>query len=584
MSLATHSGTSDAITTAVVQSGLVAAAKEMSTTLERAAYNPILFELKDYSAVITSESGKLWGEAPGLLAFLSSMPRLVQHGVEKFGADGFAPGDVLLANDPFTTGTHISDTTVYVPVFAEGELVAFTATTAHWADIGGKTPGGWCTDSVDVYQEGLRYTHLKLYREGVLNEELLELSLANVRLPETVRGDLEAQIAACRTGAERVQALCDRYGVAAVRHAMQVACDASEQATRERIRALPDGRYSAETVMDHDGVDLDTPRPLKLTVTIDGDALRVDFTGTSETAGGPINLPLSGTCGAVNAAIKSMLSPQAHANDGEFRVVEVIAPQDTMVNPRLPAPCDSYGYVWSTIVELMISAFASILPDRAPAGAAQVVGIYLFRTDRRGGEPFIFIDPATVGWGGNARGDGHSLIFLLNGDTPNVPTETIETRYPIRMTRHALVAGREGAGKHRGGHGVVREYEVLEDWIYTQGAMGNDTAVPRGVVGGAPGTPHRIVMWPDSDRADVRTRRFGFGGPLHTGERIRTEAGGGGGWGDPFERDPAAVLADVRDEFLTPAEARELYGVAIAGAGVGLRVDDDETARLRARA
>jgi N-methylhydantoinase B len=573
----------DVITTAVVQSGLVAAAKEMSSTLERAAYNPLLFELKDYSAAILDREGRLWAEAPGLIAFLSGIPDLVQFGLAKHGADGLQPGDVLIANDPFSTGTHISDTTTYMPVFVEGELVAFTATTAHWADIGGKTPGGWCSDSIDVFQEGLRFPHVKLFRAGELDETLLEVTLANVRLPTTVRGDLEAQIAACRTGSERVTAVVERYGVATARAAMDVAMDASERAMRSRIAALPDGVYSAATEMDHDGVEKDVPRPLKVKLTVAGDKVTADLTGTSGTASGPINLPLSGTRGAVNAALKSILAPTEPANDGEFRVLEVIAPPDTMVNPSPPAPCDSYGYVFQTLVDLTIAALAGIAPERCPAGSGQMFGIYAFRTDNRRGDPFIFIDAATVGWGASSAGDGTNLVFVIDGDTPNVPAEIIETRYPLLMTTHALLPGREGAGKHRGGLGLVREFEMREDHIWTQGFMGNDVNPPRGIGDGASASNHRIVLRPGEPDEEVRLERFGFGGPLNTGERIRAEAGGGGGWGSPLERDPEAVRDDVLNEIVTREDAAEIYGVALVGERLGLRVDAEATERLRAQ-
>jgi N-methylhydantoinase B len=571
---------SDVITTAVVQSGLVAAAKEMSTTLERAAYNPLLFELKDYSAAIVNAEGRLWAEAPGLIAFLSSIPDLVQVGLAKH-AGALEPGDVLIANDPFTTGTHVSDTTTYMPVFAEDELVAFTATTAHWADIGGKTPGGWCSDSIDVFQEGLRFPHVKLIRAGELNDTLLEVTLANVRLPTTVRGDLEAQVAACRTGAERIEALCRRYGVAVVRQAMAVACDASERAFRTRIAALPDGVYRAETTLDHDGVEKSVPRPVVIELTIAGETITADLTGTSPTASGPVNLPLSGTRGAVNAALKSILAPREPANDGEFRVLEVIAPEGTMVNPLDPAPCDSYGYLFSILVDLTLAALSEVAPGQCPAGPAQMMGIYCFRTDARHGEPFIMIDANTVGWGASERGDGSNLIFVLDGDTPNVPAETIESRYPVRMIRHALLPGVEGAGRFRGGIGLVREFEMLEDNVWTQGFMGNDVAPPRGLAGGAAAGRHRIIMRPGEAGEDVRLERFGFGGPLHRGERIRSEAAGGGGWGPPHEREPARVLRDVLDELVTREDAEHVYGVALTGDGLRLAVDEERTAALR---
>jgi N-methylhydantoinase B len=572
----------DVITTAVVQNGLVAAAKEMSTTLERAAYNPLLFELKDYSAVITDAAGRLWAEAPGLIAFITPLPELIRYGVKKFGPDGFEPDDVIIANDPFTTGTHISDTTTYMPIFTEGSLVGFAATTAHWADIGGKTPGGWCPDSIDVFQEGLRFTHQKLYRAGVPDETLHEVIMSNVRLPETVRGDLEAQVAAIRTGAERVQALCTRYGVDMVRAAMVRACDESERSLRAKIAALPDGEYVAEKLMDHDGVEKDLRRLVRVKLTIDGDRVIADFTGSSPRTAGPINLPFQASVGAINAALKSVLAPTDAANDGELRVLEVIAPEDSVVNPSPPAPCDSYGYVFHSLLECGLEALSHIAPERCPAGSGNVFGCFIFRLDPQYGDPFIMIDATTVGWGGRPTGDGPNLIFLLDGDTPNVPGEVIETRYPLRMTRHAWKTDVIGHGMHRGGPGLVREFEMLGDKMFAQAAMENHHSPPAGIDGGLDAPPQQIVMWVGSDREQVFHERFAFVGPLDRGERLRTEAGGGGGWGNPAKREPERVLDDLRNEFVTLEVARETYRVAARAVGDDYELDLAETERLRA--
>ena len=572
----------DVITTAVVQNGLVAAAKEMSTTLERAAYNPLLFELKDYSAVITDAEGALWAEAPGLIAFITPLPALIRYGVAKFGPEGFDPGDVIIANDPFTTGTHISDTTTYMPIFAGDGLVGFAATTAHWADIGGKTPGGWCPDSIDVFQEGLRFTHQKLYRAGEPDGTLHEVIFANVRLPETVRGDLEAQVAAIRTGTERVEALCGRYGPATVRAAMRRACDESERSLRDKIAALPDGEFEAEKLMDHDGVKKDVRRLVRVKLTIAGERVVADFTGSSPRTAGPINLPFQATRGAVNAALKSVLAPTAPANEGELRILEVIAPEDSVINPKPPAPCDSYGYVFHAVLESALAALSQVAPQRCPAGSGNVFGCFIFRLDPSFGDPFIMIDATTVGWGGRPTGDGPNLIFLLDGDTPNVPGEVIETRYPLRMTRHAWKPDVIGHGKYRGGPGLVREFEMLGDRMFAQAAMENHHSPPAGVGGGLDAPPQRILVWADSEQEQVFNERFAFVGPLDRGQRIRTEAGGGGGWGPPREREPARVLDDVRNEFVTPAVAREVYGVSVVPSGEDYELDLEATERLRA--
>jgi N-methylhydantoinase B len=570
----------DVITGAVIQNGLVAAAKEMSTTLERAAYNPLLFELKDYSAVITDAMGKLWAEAPGLIAFLSSLPALVQHGVGKFGAEGLEPGDVVIANDPFSTGTHIPDTTIYMPIFVEGELVAFSATTAHWADIGSKNPGGNCPDSIDVFQEGLCFDHVKLYCAGQLDRTLHQVILDNVRVPVTVRGDLEAQYAACRTGAERVQRLCGRYGVQAMRATMRRALDESERALRAKIAGLPDGQYEAEKLMDHDGVEKDLPRPVRVKLTISGNRIQANLTGSSPTTAGPINVPFVGTKSAINAALKSVLTPQSPANDGELRVVEVYAPPDTVVNPPPQAPCDSYGFVFQALIELTLEALSGIAPDRCPAGSAQLYCVCAYRLKQQG-EPFIMVDLGTVGWGARPNGDGPSLITLIDGDTPNVPAEIAEARFPVRIRRHSLHTAVVGHGKYRGGAGVIREFEALEDHLYIQGIVANHLSPPRGVAGGLPGGPSLIHLRCGEPDEATYSEQFVFGGPLRRGQIVRGEAGGGAGWGPPQERDPARVLEDVYNEWISVDDAREIYAVAVREVGRHFELDGKATAELR---
>jgi N-methylhydantoinase B len=381
----------DPITTEVIRNALVALTDEMKLTLVNTAYNPLIYEVMDFSAALTDEAGNLYGQAAGLTVFLASLPATIKNGLSAIGRDNLAEGDIVLANDPFTTGTHISDTAVYIPIFYAGELVAFSINMAHWADIGGMTPGGWTPNSTEVFQEGLRFTHLKLYQCGELNSDLERLIRANVRFPQIVFGDLSAQIAACQTGMRRYQALCKKYGPDTIRAAMQRVFDDSEQLTRARVRDIPDGVYSAETFMDHDGVELDKPRKVKVTVTVAGNSMTVDLTGSSETCSGPINLPLIWTRAAVETAFKALTVPFDPTNAGHMRPLEVIAPENTIVNPQFPAPTDSYGYVSNTVMDLVVLALAPAIPQKCAAGTYQLFGIYLYRVDARFGKPFLFI-------------------------------------------------------------------------------------------------------------------------------------------------------------------------------------------------
>ena len=245
----------DPVTIEVIRGGLTAAALEMNRTLVRTAHNPLLYEVQDFGLGIVGADGRLWAEAPGIAGFISALSDTIRSGIETHGPDGFLEGDVLIVNDPFLTGTHISDTSVYAPVFHDGALIAFAIVTAHWADIGGKSPGGWAPDTTDVYQEGICFTHQRLVRAGEANDELMRFIETNVRVPDLVRGDLAAQMASCRRGIERVQHLCDRYGAGTVIDAIDRIIERTDAAMRTRIAELPDGRYEASVELDHDGVD-----------------------------------------------------------------------------------------------------------------------------------------------------------------------------------------------------------------------------------------------------------------------------------------------------------------------------------------
>jgi N-methylhydantoinase B len=575
----------DVVTAEIIRNGLAAAALEMNTTLIRTAFNPLLYEVRDFGLGIVSADGLLWAEAPGITLFLGALPDTIKTGVAGHGPAGFADGDIVIANDPYLTGTHISDTSVYLPVFVGHELVAFTIVTAHWADIGGKTPGGWCPDSTDVYQEGLCFSHQKLIDAGDPNHDLWNMIETNVRFPTTVRGDLNAQIAACRQGAARVVALCTKYGSATVRAAMEHVIERTDAATRREIEKFPDGRYSASIALDHDGVLKEVPRRVALTLQIDGDRIRASFEGTSDVAHGPINVPAIGTRSAVRAGLKGLLMPRDTTNEGHFLALDFDLPPGLVVSPERPAPCDSYGYVGNALVDLTIQALSQAVPDRCPAGSYQLFGLYLYRVDSRDGDPFIYIEPTCGGHGGRPSADGPTLIFLADGDTPNTPTEVVETRYPIRCERHALLPGTEGAGRQRGGLGITRDYRVLEEGIYLQCAIENTReALAKGSHGGGAGKPSLIMVAPGTEDEDRVQERTSFYGPLRRGVLVSARSGGGGGFGHPLTRDPEQVAGEVRDELLTVEQARELYGVALRTQGRHVHVDREATAALRSGA
>ncbi len=546
----------DPITTQVIRNALKAAADEMMISLIKTAHNPLIYEVQDFGLAITNQRGEMLAEGSGLPGFMGCLGPTVQSGIRELGIDGFRAGDILLANEPYETGTHISDTAVYMPIFYAGELVAFSALMAHWADIGGKTPGGWCPDTTSIHQEGLIFFHDKLVDAGQLNETFMRFILKNVRFPELVRGDLNAMIAACRTGAKRYVTLCERFGAEAMRLAMDLVFDQSEGMMRAKIREIPDGSYSASIMMDHDGVRLDQPYKVAVTVHVRDDEMHIDWTGTASAVDGPTNHPYIGTVALCQTVLKSLTMPHDPMNHGHLRPLTVTAPPDTAVSPRYPAPTDSYGYVGEMVIHLVVKALSQAIPERCPACSYQMFGGNFYRMDPRHGQPFIYIDPLAGGGGAFPHADGpNGLIFVGDGNAPNTPTEVIEGRYPLRVRRHSFNPDGAGAGKYRGGLGIIRDYEMLEDNILMQSMNENTIETAWGLNGGGDAGYSRVIVRAGSPDEEVITQRVYLYGPLNKGDVVSFRSSGGGGWGDPAQRDAALIDYDRRNGYLAPNTA-----------------------------
>ncbi|QIZ37818.1 hydantoinase B/oxoprolinase family protein [Saccharopolyspora sp. ASAGF58] len=522
----------DPVTSEIINNALVATAHEMNNVIVRTAFNPLLFDTKDFAIAVLSPDGELWAEDPGLTVFIGCLPATIKSGIAKIGRAHFRDGDVLIVNDPYLTGTHISDSTIYMPVVHEGELVAFVAVTAHWADIGGRTPGGWDMTSTELFQEGLCFTHQWLVREHEPVEDMLDFIAANVRFPDLVRGDLDAQISACRIGAARLVALCRRYGPETVRDSMTQVVESTKVAVAKHIAALPDGSYTQSVDMDYDGIDPDIRPRLSVTMTVRGDRVTATFDGTSGTAQSSMNVPAVGTRSAVLAAVKGLLAPLEMTNEGHFANIDFEFPADSLINPRRPAGCDSYGLVADAIGELTLMALSPLFPETGRAGSYQLFGVYLMRTNPAYGDPFIMIEPIVGGHGGHSAGDGSTVIFGLDGDTLNLPTEVMENRYPLRCLRYELALDSAGNGASRGGCGVLREYQILEEGtILTYANENTRSVLARGVDGGHDGQPSYLVLHPGTDREEVLKMRSNDAADLRPGDVLRTVSGGGGGWG-----------------------------------------------------
>jgi N-methylhydantoinase B len=422
------------------------------------------------------------------------------------------------------------------------------------------TPGGWSPNSTDVHQEGMIFPHIKLVDGGQINQTMMTFILKNVRFPDLVEGDLNAMIASCRTGVRRVQALCDRYSAETVQQAMESVFDASERMMRRKIAEIPDGEYHAQVHLDHDGVKFDQHRKIAVTVRVQGETLEVDWTGTDRSAEGPINNPLIGTIALVQTAIKALTMPLDPMNEGHLRPIRVTAPEDTIVSPTYPAPCDSYGYAAEMVIHLVVRALSQAIPHLTPACSYQMFGIYFYRPDPRHGKPFIYVDPVDGGGGALPFADGPSgLIFVGDGDAPNTPIEIIEHRYPLRVTRYAINPEGAGKGQYRGGFGTIRDFEVLEDHVLIQTMNENTFDPPWGLFGGESSGISRIHVWEGTEREQILTTRVAYFGPLHSGDRVSVRATGGGGWGDPRLRDRRHIEEDIRNGLLTREQAQQDY-------------------------
>jgi N-methylhydantoinase B len=572
----------DVVLTEIIRNRLVALTQEMAKTMVRTAFNPLLYEVQDFSVTIMSATGEMWAETPGVIVFSRTFPDAVRAGIRRWQGK-FDDGDVLIANDPFETGTHISDTSVYVPIFFEGRLVAFCGVAAHWADIGGKNPGGWCPDTTDVYQEGICFRHQKLVAAGIRNEGLWDLIADNVRVPETVRGDLEAQLASCLQGTRGVHSLCAKYGAATVEGAMAQVIGATDRAMRTAIGRLPDGEWSASLRLDFDGIDPDGDFLICLKTTIEGERVRMSLHGSSPTARGPVNLPAPCSVGILSCVVKGILMPLDPTNDGHFHCVEIDLPPNSIINPSRPAPTDSYGYAVEVLTELTLRCFGHVLPERCPAGSYQLTFLGFARSADDRGPGFVVSDSVHGGNGAHCDADGQTLMLPGNGDLPINPVEVLETRYPIRLERVELIPDSAGAGTFRGGMGLTRQYRILADGA-SLNFVSENTKDPTslGVDGGGDGKISRLVINPGAEDEALHTIRFAGYGPIPAGTVFRAQSGGGGGWGPPGERDPARVLADLRNEYVGEDEARQVYKVAARREGRNWVLDEAATARLRA--
>jgi N-methylhydantoinase B len=551
----------DPITFEVIRNALAATADEMALIILRSAYSPVVRDIMDYSTGLCDAKGQVVAQGLTLPIQLCSFPRVMRFIKQKFGDDLF-DGDVLIANDPYGSGgQHLPDIYVIKPVFFGERLVGYAATVAHHTDIGGIVPGSVAIYSTEIQQEGLRLPLLKLYERGRENRTLFEIIASNTRQPHEVIGDLRAQVAACHVAEQGLRALVERHGADQLERYLDALHDHAEAAMRDTIRSLPDGTYAAEDFIDGIGAD---PQPLRIRamVTIKDDELHIDFAGTSSQVNASINCPISLPESSAFAAIRCLAQEDIPNCEGYLRPITIEAPEGSLLNPVYPAACGARGVVGYRVFDTIMQALAPIVPKRAIAGSEG--GPFLFAAGGfHNGRPFVLNEMMVGTWGARADKDGVEGISNPAANLSNQPIEMIEAEMPIEVVRYELLHDTGGPGRRRGGLAFAREFRFLGEGKFTLRGDRRDHP-PYGLEGGKPGSASAHLFRPAlASEFHVLPTMPLASFEARPGDVFRLVSAGGGGYGDPFEREPDLVLADVREGKVTREGARRDYGVVL---------------------
>lgn len=545
----------DPITFAVIKSGLDSVVDDMAYTVVRIARSEIVKDVMDFSAALCDANGQMVAQAKTIALHLGAVPEAIAAVLAKFGND-LHDGDAVIMNDPYHGGMHLPDIFMFVPLFYGGVRRAFAVVICHHTDVGGRVPGSNASDSTEIYQEGLRIPPLKLYSRGVLNETLETLIKINVRVPDRVWGDLQAQYAAAQVGARGLNRLFARYGADEVGSYMHELIDYAERMTREEIRQWPKGTYSFVDHMDSDGFS-DAPIPIKVAITVNDDSLTVDYAGSSPQVRAALNSTRSYTQSCTYLSVRCVLGRDIPNNVGVFRCIDVKVPNASVLDPVLPGACAARALTGYRIFDTMLGALAQIVPHRVPAageGGNSVVCISGLRKNRK---PFIIVDMICGAWGGRPDKDGVEAITNPSQNLSNMPVEIMEAEHPVRVEEYALVPDSCGAGQWRGGLGIKRTYRVLADEALLQLRTDRTAFAPYGLSGGEPGGLSRSFITTEGKTTPLPgkvTMR------IAKDTVITHEQAGGGGYGDPKQRDRALVREDVADGKISTAYARKHYG------------------------
>ena len=570
----------DAVTLEVLRNALPAVANEMAADLQRTSYNMMIYEVRDYCTALLDTNGELISQnVGGVSHFVADLGVLVVDGMKRYGSDGFKPGDVVITNHQAVAGQHLNNVVIYMPYFYRGELLMFCMVRAHWIDVGGQSTGfGAGATVADPWLEGLQLDQLKIYEEGKLNETLYRVIKDNIRFPESSLGDMKSQMAACRLAARRMDELFDKYGKDTILAAISQIFDETEQKCRNVVVQLPDGIYEAEASIDDDGLIRDEEVPIRVKITIKGSDMTIDLSGCSAERKAAIN---SRTYAGARVAYKALTGPLDPVNEGSFRALKVIIPEGNIMMAKFPAPMSGWSAIVPTVVDTIVVALAKAMPDRVPAGHHGLLGgsVVFFGLHPKTKRRFIVQSIEGGGWGGRPFEDGESAtVSVCQGDVRNGSIEGIELKCPVLVESRALRPDSCGAGRYRGGLGLDMKVRNLVEGKWNFERTRRSKCPPWGIAGGTAGEPGGNLLKLPGEKAFKWITGANIPVPLNSQAIVRT--GGGGGWGDPLERDAALVAADAAEGLISRRAAHELYGVVLRGS---MSLDESATQRLRDR-
>jgi N-methylhydantoinase B len=569
----------DPVTVEIVRNGLFAVTEEMKTNLTRTAYNLIIYEALDFTVGLFTAEGDTISIGLGLPMFIRGMSETVKAKIRHFGLENIHPGDILVTNDAYTTGSHLNHFTFTMPVFHEDKLIAFTCCMAHWLDVGG-TLGQITTD---IYSEGIQIPIVKYRKAGVVNQDLVDIIAMNVRLAERAMGDLRAQITAITTGERRFLELVQRYTWPAVKASVAQIMDHSEALARVNTRSIPDGTYEAESFMDDDGLEVGKRIPIRVKVIKEGDEMTIDFSDVAKQVRGFYNSGFTTGIACAQVAYKCLTTPTDYpVNDGSFRSLKVIMPMGTVISAERPFPMRVWMTFPMTVIDTIFKALATAIPDRSIAGHhADLVFPNIHGISPEDGRLFIVgIGPLGGGWGAKSREDGVSATVCINdGDTHNSPTEQLESKYPVLVESYKLREDSSGAGCQRGGLGAEMVVQALSPFSVTT-RIDRVHCKPWGLEGGGEAAGNGIAIRKNGKwETDLPNAKI-FNVRLARGDAYKMLSGGGGGFGDPTERPAELVAHDVVEGYVSATVASEVYGVVMGPDGAH---DVAETLALRSR-